>query len=148
NYSGSGIDPNVVGRLMLEGEPEFTKPRITRICCLDLSPESHGNAVGVGLADLTTDRLLAAVDQVPMRMNTLTACFLGRSKFPFGLPSDRECLETGAETCWQPRTDAIRLAVIPNSLEVAELWVSAPLAEEAKSRSDLAVDGPFRPLPF
>src|SRR6266849_5993306 len=58
NYSGAGIDPNVVGRLLVEGEPEFETPRITRICALDLSPESHGNGTGIGLADLTTARLL------------------------------------------------------------------------------------------
>src|SRR5262249_56954245 len=56
NYSGAGIDPNVVGRLLIEGEAEFDAPRITRICALDLSPESHGNGTGVGIADLTTDR--------------------------------------------------------------------------------------------
>jgi hypothetical protein len=74
NYSGAGIDPNVVGRLLMEGQPEFTSPRITRICALDLSPESHGNGTGVGIADLTTARLLAQIDPVPFRMNNLTAC--------------------------------------------------------------------------
>jgi hypothetical protein len=74
NYSGAGIDPNVVGRLLIEGEPEFETPKITRICCLDVSPESHGNGTGVGIADLTTDRLLAQIDPVPFRMNNLTQC--------------------------------------------------------------------------
>jgi hypothetical protein len=72
NYSGAGIDPNVVGRLLIETQPEPATPSITRICCLDLSPESHGNGTGVGIADLTTDRLLAAIDPVPFRMNNLT----------------------------------------------------------------------------
>jgi Lactate racemase N-terminal domain len=72
NYSGAGIDPNVVGRLLIEGQPDFETPKVTRICCLDLSPESHGNGTGVGIADLTTDRLLAAIDPVPFRMNNLT----------------------------------------------------------------------------
>ena len=66
---GAGIDPNVVGRLLIEAAPEMetNKPKITRICCLDLSPESHGNGTGVGIADLTTDRLLAVdrPDPVP-----------------------------------------------------------------------------------
>ena len=64
NYCGAGIDPNVVGRLLIEVAPEPESPRITRICALDLSPESHGNGTGVGLADLTTDRLVAAIDPV------------------------------------------------------------------------------------
>jgi hypothetical protein len=148
NYSGAGIDPNVVGRLLIEGEPEFEKPRITRICCLDLSPESHGNGTGVGIADLTTDRLIASIDPAPFRMNNLTACFLWRSKLPFAFPTDRECLEQGLLTCWQPNLDRVRMAIIPNTLEVAELWVSPPLLDEVKAHPHLEVTGPAGALPF
>src|SRR5437588_12272970 len=132
NYSGAGIDPNVVGRMLMECQPEFESPRITRICALDLSPESHGNGTGVGIADLTTDRLLAAIDPVPFRMNNLTACFLRRSQLPIAFPTDRECIRAGLATCWQPNGDQLRMAVIPNTLELADLWVSPTLPEEAR----------------
>jgi hypothetical protein len=150
NYSGAGIDPNVIGRLLIEAAPEleFKTPRITRICALDLSPESHGNATGVGLADLTTDRLLKSIDPIPFRMNNLTACFLWRSKLPFAFPTDRECIETGVTTCWQTDLAKLRMAIIPNTLEVAEMWVTQPLAEEAKSRPHLKLGGEPLPLPF
>jgi hypothetical protein len=148
NYSGAGIDPNVVGRLLVETVQEPEELKITRICALDLSPESHGNGTGVGIADLTTDRLLAKIDPVPFRMNNLTACFLRRSQLPFAFPTDRECIESGLETCWQPNAKAVRMAVIPNTLEVADLWVSAPVADEARQRPHLEVGGEVRPLPF
>jgi hypothetical protein len=148
NYSGAGIDPNVVGRMLIETQEFEEDPKITRICALDLSPESHGNATGCGIADLTTERLLAAIDPVPFRMNNLTACFLWRSKLPFSLPTDRECIDAGLATCWQPDRRAVRMAVIPNTLEVAELWVSPPLVEEAKRREHLEVRGEPRQLPF
>jgi hypothetical protein len=147
NYSGAGIDPNVVGRLLMEGEPEPESPRITRLCALDLSPESHGNGTGCGIADLVTERLLGKIDPVPFRMNNLTACFLWRSKLPFAFPTDRECVEAGLATCWQPNREAVRMAVVPNTLELAELWVSPALAEEARGRPHLEV-GEARPLPF
>jgi hypothetical protein len=148
NYSGAGIDPNVVGRLLMETQREIESPSITRICALDLSPESHGNGTGIGIADLTTDRLLAAIDPVPFRMNNLTACFLWRSKLPISFPNDRACIATGLATCWQPKPEAVRMAVIANTLELAELWVSPPLLEEARHRSDLEATGELRPLPF
>ena len=148
NYSGAGIDPNVVGRLLIEGEPEAYDPKIIRICALDLSPESHGNGTGVGIADLTTDRLLAAIDPVPFRMNNLTACFLWRSKLPIAFATDRECIESGVATCWQPDRSKLKMAIIPNSLEVANLWVSPVLAEQAKANRDLAIQGEQRELPF
>jgi hypothetical protein len=148
NYSGAGIDPNVVGRLLLETQTETSSPSITRICCLDLSPESHGNGTGVGIADLTTERLLAAIDPVPFRMNNLTACFLWRSKLPIAFPTDRECIDMGVQTCWQPSVQALRMAVVPNTLELAELWVSPALVQEARGRAHLEVVGEARPLPF
>ena len=148
NYSGAGIDPNVVGRLLMETQPETWSPCITRMCALDLSPESHGNGVGVGIADLTTERLLASIDPTPFRMNTLTACFLCRSKLPIALPTDRECIRVGVETCWQPNLDRLRMLVIPNTLELSELWASPALAEEARERPHLKVQGEPRPLPF
>jgi hypothetical protein len=148
NYSGAGIDPNVVGRLLLETQVETPSPAITRICCLDLSPESHGNGTGVGIADLTTERLLAAIDPVPFRMNNLTACFLWRSKLPFAFPSDRECIEVGVQTCWQPSVKDLRMAVIANTLELTDLWVSPALVEEARGGSHLELVGEARPLPF
>lgn len=147
NYSGAGIDPNVVGRLLIETQPETEKPVITRICCLDLSPESHGNGTGVGIADLTTQRLLDGIDPVPFRMNNLTACFLWRSKLPIAFPNDRECIDMGIKTCWQPNLERLRLAIIPNTLELTDLWVSPPLAAEARTRGHLEI-GPVRELPF
>jgi hypothetical protein len=148
NYSGAGIDPNVVGRLLIETQPEFELPKITRICCLDLSPESHGNGTGVGIADLTTERLLAAIDPAPFRMNNLTACFLWRSKLPFAFPTDRECIEMAVQTCWQPNFEQLRMAFVPNTLEVSELWVSAALLQEAKSRPHLEIVAGPTPIPF
>ena len=138
---GAGIDPNVVGRLLIEGRARLRSPKITRICCLDLSPESHGNGTGVGIADLTTERLLAAIDPVPFRMNNLTACFLWRSKLPFAFP-DRSRVHRGpaSQTCWQPNGDALRLAIIPNTLELAELWVSRSAAGRVRTTSPPGAD--------
>lgn len=152
NYSGAGMDPNVVGRLLIEASPEMelenAKPRITRMGVLDVSPESHGNATGIGIADLTTNRALAAIDPEPFRMNNLTARFLWRSKLPIGFDTDRECVEQCVQTCWQPIAEELKFAVIPNTLEVAELWVSPALAEEARRHPHLELVGGPTELPF
>ncbi len=81
-------------------------------------------------------------------VKNLTACFLWRSKLPIAFPNDRECIEMGVQTCWQPSLPALRLAIIPNTLELAELWVSPALVEEARGRAHLEVAGPAVPLPF
>src|SRR5262249_22028523 len=78
----------------------------------------------------------------------MTACFLRRSQLPFAFPTDRACIEMGLNTCWQPNREAVRMALIPNTLEVEELWVSPPLVEEARKNPHLEVTGDRLPLPF
>ncbi len=150
NYSGAGLDPNVVGRMLLEASPEAetNKPRVVRMGVLDVSPESHGNGTGIGIADLTTNRAIASIDQAPFRMNNLTARFLWRSKLPIAFDTDREVIDACVETCWQPESEKIKFCVIPNTLEVAELWISAPLVAEAKADPHLQLVGSPQPLPF
>ncbi|MGL6074805.1 MAG: lactate racemase domain-containing protein [Fimbriiglobus sp.] len=150
NYSGAGMDPNVVGRMLIEASPEAetNKPRVTRMAVLDVSPESHGNATGIGIADLTTNRALDGIAQGPFRMNNLTARFLWRSKLPLGFDTDRECIQQAIDTCWQPIQDRLKICIIPNTLEVAEMWVSPALAEDAKKLPHLELIGDPRELPF
>jgi hypothetical protein len=150
NYSGAGMDPNVIGRMLVEATPEAetNDPRIVRIAVLDVSPESHGNATGIGLADITTTRAIASIDPVPFRMNNFTARSLWRSKLPFAFDTDREVIERCIETCWQPEFEKVKFCVIPNTLEVAEMWVSAPLAADLKGHPHLEFVGEPSALPF
>ena len=146
NYSGTGMDVHVLGRHLVETQPEIPKPAVTRVVVLDLAPESHGNAVGLGLADLTTSRLLAKRDPQKTLMNYLTSCFLMRAKTPIDLPTDREAIAIGLQTCWQPRLDLVRAAMIPNTLELMDLWVSPALADP--THPGLEILGSPQPLPF
>ncbi|HVJ83654.1 MAG TPA: lactate racemase domain-containing protein [Planctomycetia bacterium] len=148
NYSGTGMDPNVLGRRMLETEDDFDAPRIVRIAVLDMSPESHGNSIGVGFADLTTERLVAAIDHHSVRLNTFTAQLLLRAKIPFAFPDDRAVFEAAFATCWRPRREEAKLAIIPNTLEVSELYVTAPLAQDLVAPGGKLEFGPPRKLPF
>jgi hypothetical protein len=81
-------------------------------------------------------------------MNNLTARFLWRSKLPIAFPTDRECIEMAIDTCWQPFPEQLKFAVIPNTLEVAELWVSPALAEVARSNPNLEVSATPLAAPF
>ena len=85
NYSGAGMDPNVIGRLLIETQPDFDRPVITRLVVLDVSDESHGNIVGVGFADLTTERLVSKLDPESFRINVITSCCLERARIPITL---------------------------------------------------------------
>ena len=148
NYSGAGMDPNVIGRLMIETQPDFDRPRVTRLAVLDVSDESHGNIVGIGFADLTTERLVAKMDPVPFRINTLTSCCLERSRIPITLPTDRDVFQAALETCWRIDPSEARMVVIPNTLELKTLWVSPPLEDEVRAHPHLARETEYLPMPF
>jgi hypothetical protein len=148
NYSGTGLDPNVIGRQRVETMPDLPRPVITRLAVLDLSVETRGNALGIGLADLTTDRLVAQIDPLPMRVNSLTSNFLTRARVPLSLATDRDVITTSLETCWHVDIHQARLALIPNTLELCTLWVTRPLASEVESHPELAFETDFLPIPF
>jgi hypothetical protein len=148
NYSGAGLDPNVIGRLMIETQNDFEKPAITRLAVLDASDETHGNLVGIGFADLTTERLVSKLDPVPTHVNILTACCLERGRVPITLPNDREVFELALQTCWRTDPADARVVVIPNTLELKTLWVSPALEAEVGAHPHLKRETEFAPLPF
>jgi hypothetical protein len=148
NYSGAGMDPNVIGRLLIETQPDFDRPVITRLVVLDVSDESHGNIVGVGFADLTTERLVSKMDEESFRINVITSCCLERARIPITLPSDRDVIASALDTCWRIEPSQARVVVIPNTLELKTLWVSAPLEAEVRSHSDLNRETDYLPMPF
>ncbi len=148
NYSGTGLDPNVIGRQRVETMPDLPRPVVTRLAVLDLSPETRGNALGIGLADLTTDRLVAAIDPTPMRVNCMTSNFLTRARVPLSLPTDREVVAACLDTCWRIDPAEARMVMIPNTLELPDLWVTGPLLAEAAAHPDLVVESDLEPIPF
>lgn len=148
NYSGTGLDPNVIGRQRVETMPDLPRPVVTRLAVLDLSVETRGNAVGIGLADLTTQRLVDAIDPVPMRVNCYTSNFLTRARVPIALPTDRDVIAASLNTCWRIHWSEARMAIIPNTLELETMWITAPLLVEASADSSLHVDPKSRPMPF
>ena len=148
NYSGTGLDPNVIGRQRIETMPDLPRPVVTRLAVLDLSTETKGNATGIGLADLTTERLVAAIDPKPMRVNCMTSNFLTRARVPLSLPTDRDVVAACLETCWRIDPAEARMVIIPNTLELAHLWVTPPMAGEVEANPHLVFESDFEEIPF
>ena len=142
------MDPNVIGRQRVETMPDLPRPVVTRLAVLYLSPETRGNATGIGLADLTTDRLVAAIDPEPMRVNCFTSNFLTRARVPLSLPNDRDVIAAALDTCWCLDRSEARVVLIPNTLELATIAVSPALIDEVRSLPDLEIISDSAPIPF
>src|SRR5678815_5045348 len=82
NISGVGIDPNITGRIGVRGQNDPPKPVIKSIMVSDLTDISHGNAIGVGLADVITRRLYDTIERGETYRNVVTSSFLERGKIP------------------------------------------------------------------
>ncbi len=132
NVSGTGMDTNVIGRIMFIGEKEPKRPRITRIVVLDLTEASHGNAVGVGLADYTTRRLIDKMDHRVTAINCITAMTPEKARVPIALETDREAVQAALDTIGAVPPKKARVVHIKNTLEIGELEISEALLEETE----------------
>lgn len=145
DISGVGMDTNVIGRMRIEGETEPSSPRIRRIVVLGLSAASHGNAIGMGLADFVTASFRDAVDHHATYENVLTATFLARAMLPIVAPTPAEAVAWALRSLGRPPGgEGVRLARIRNTLRLEELWVSEAVLEELRNKPGVLITGDTR----
>ncbi len=149
NISGTGMDPAITGRLGIRGQPDPPRPRVGRLVVLDLTPKTHGNAHGVGSADIITRRLHEKIDLKKTYTNALTAGFPEKAAIPLVAENDREALALAIAACGRPVDAAgVRLVLIRNTLEVSRLFISRALAKEAAGKEHVRLTGEWRALEF
>jgi hypothetical protein len=150
NISGAGMDTNVIGRMMIRGSAEFDRPRITNIAVLDVTEQSHGNAIGVGLADFISFRILEKIDLRAAYINAMTSGLGGpqRGQLPIALPTDRSAVAAAILTCGRADLDSVGLVRVRNTLDLEHLLVSESLRPQVEERPDLEITGEAVPLRF
>jgi hypothetical protein len=149
NISGAGLDTKVANR-SVHGEynPWPNTPVFERIFIRDLTDSSYGNGVGLGMADVVHDRLLAKIDWLPTSINSLTASTPAAIRTPIHYPTDRECLERILPTVGKFRGADVQIGWIRNTMELTEAALSENLLEEIRRNPALEiVEGPFE-MPF
>jgi len=147
NISGAGMDTNVIGRTASQRDRAPMKPFFTRIVVRDLSDESYGNAVGIGLADIVTRRLVNKIDFKPTYINAVTSTNIEAARIPVTLETDREALETAFSTCGNSE-EACRLVWIRNTLKLDQFIATESLLDEIHELPNLTVLERLGELPF
>ena len=148
NFSGTGVDTNIIGRLRIQGEAEMTSPSIRYVSVLDISEESHGNATGIGLVDFVTQRLIDKVDRKATYLNNLTTTFVTRAFLPTWYDTEQEALETMMFCLRSIPQDEVRLVHIPNTLYLTDCFVSEAVLNELTDTSRFSVVHGPRPVQF
>ncbi|MBI2846428.1 MAG: DUF2088 domain-containing protein [Chloroflexi bacterium] len=143
DISGAGMDPNIIGMHRRIGGPP--QREIKRIVVLDLTEASHGNAIGVGMADIITERLKEKIDYEATYTNAITSDFLWGVKIPIALPTDQKAIELAFRP-FDPKV--VRTVLIQNTSHLETMYISEGLLTEARANPNLALTGDMISLAF
>ena len=146
NFSGSGMDPNVTGTF---GTPYATGGiQKQRVVVLDLSEQTHGNFIGLGMADTTTKRAFEKLDTNAAYFNMLTSTVLCVGKIPMVLEDDKLAIQAALKTLTQVDREHIRMVYLKNTLSLETIMVSEALLEQVRGRDDMEILEQPHPLSF
>ena len=144
--SGAGMDPNVVGRYFAKGLSGGLRTR--QIALLDITEKSHGNALGIGLADFTTRRAFDKMDFDITYANTLTCLRANSAYIPVVMDNDRQAIAGAIMFCWGIDKRNVRIIRIKNTLHLSDIYVSESLIEQVNLDPRLEVIGDPEEFPF
>ena len=147
NISGAGMDPNIIGRGVHGERMTMCRATVRAIYARDLTPESHGNASGIGLADVVSSRLVAAMDLAITYTNALAAMKVVPVRIPFQFATDADCLAAACRLAGV-RPERARLLRIRDTLALEHVIASESYLEEIDRRDDLEVVAPPEPWSF
>ena len=137
NFSGPGMDPNITG---ISGNPNIKlKPEVQRRVVLDLSDETHGNGIGIGLADFSTKRAFDKLDMDAIYPNSLTSRSTAGGKIPIILRNDEMAVKAAVYTCIDVGNDGVKIVRIPNTLHIEEIEISTALLPQAEADPDIDI---------
>ena len=146
NFSGGGMDANITGT--------FVTPyasgglRSQRVAVLDLSPESHHNGTGCGMAHATTRRFFEKMDFEQTYPNVITSTVIENVRIPMVLRNDREAIQVCLRTCTGAGPQGPRLVRISNSMEIEHIYLSEQYLPQIEECPYLERESELMDLPF
>ncbi|RJT05461.1 DUF362 domain-containing protein [Halococcus sp. IIIV-5B] len=149
DISGQGIDTNVIGRRPFAiNEPAPERPDIKRIYVRDFTETTHGNAMGIGSADVVHRDIAAKLDASTTLINALTASTIRGVRLPPVVETDHAGLVAALSTIGVVDTETVRVVRAPDTMHLHRLYASTKLVELARDRDDLRVVEEPAPIEF
>ena len=141
NISGSGMDPNITGRVAGRnaGPWEFDAPEVSRIVTNRIAPESHGNAVGMGCADFTTRALFDQINFEFTYANQIASCVPENAFTPVVMPTEEDALRAAIVTSRCPDWSKAKVVRIKDTLHLVDIEVSESLLDYCRSNENFIV---------
>ncbi len=149
DISGTGMDTNIIGRKDDNlDSPSDTKIKISRIFVRDLTPNSHGNACGIGLSDFTTRKLVNKINFREMYVNCITGLRPEGAKIPITFDCDQDAIEAAISTCCIENTEDAKIVWIKSTLDLEKIIVSETLLNDLNESNDLELISSAREIAF
>lgn len=148
DISGTGMDTKIVGRIMVKGQKEPKTPTISRIVVLDITDESHGNAIGLGLADITSKKAFNKIDLKTTALNSISSMSPEQGRIPVVMDNDQDAIEAGLNSLGSIKYEESRVLHIKNTLFLEEMEASLPLLKELSHSNFIHFIGKPHPLNF
>jgi hypothetical protein len=139
NISGNGLDSNVVGRFRGKQKNDLKAPNIKRIIILDLSEKTHGNAIGIGYADITVKSLVDKIDFPVSYTNSITSGDIYDVKIPLIMNTEKEAIALGVKMSNHDYPFQARVVQIRNTLNLEEIMVSESIFNEIKHKESFEI---------
>lgn len=146
NFSGGGMDANITGTFVTPYASGGLKSQ--RVAVLDLSPESHNNGTGCGMAHATTRRFFDKMDFEQTYPNVITSTVIENVRIPMVLKNDREAIRVCLRTCTGVGPQGPRLVRIANSMEIEHIYLSEQYLPQIKENPYLEQESDLMDLPF
>ena len=147
DISGEGMDPNVTGRpgsYLMDG---FEAPPIQKIVIFHVTPKSHGNGVGIGMADITTAELMESLDLSQIYTNAITSTLLSPGKLPLIAETERAAVDIALRTCYDIDAEkGPKVVWIPDTSHLGDILVSEAYKEEIQRRDDMQLMSDFQEM--
>lgn len=132
NISGAGYDPNILGKSSVLKQFSLPVPEIKRMVLLGVTPESHGNAIGIGLFDVTVREVFERLDYEAMYANAIACRCIEDCRVPLAAADAEEAVRVAIKCIRGVRTEDLRIVRIKNTLELEYIEVSEAVLEDIK----------------
>ena len=142
DISGNGYDPNILGKSFLLKEFVLPVPKIGRMVVLDVSPASHGSAVGIGIFDVTTRKLFDQLNMEAMYANDIALGCLDDCKIPLVAADEEEAIRVAVKVLRENDPEKLKIVRIRDTLHMEEIQVSEDLLDVVKADPRLELLGP------
>lgn len=139
NISGAGYDPNILGKSYILNEFILPVPQISKMVLLDISEQSHGNAIGMGIFDVTTKKVFQQLDYESIYANAIAVKCLEDAKIPMVAQDEDEAIRIAIKALRGVKLEDLKIVKIKNTLDLEEILVSEALLPYVSEQDRLQI---------